>query len=61
MSYLDFGVIVVHDIVVVISLLLVDLKEGSYLLSGELLALVTCGLVVHHLVELGQCLGVVFV
>lgn len=31
--YLDLGVIIVHDIVVVIALLLVDLEEVGHLLS----------------------------
>lgn len=60
-SYLDFGVVVVHDVVVVVALLLVDLEEVGDLFSGEFFSLVAGGFVVHHLVELGQRLRVVFV
>ena len=59
--YLDFGVVVVHDIVVVVALLLVDLEEAGDLFSGQFFSLVGSGFVVHHLVELGKSLRVVLV
>ena len=61
MSYLDLGVVVVHDVVVVVALLLVHLQKTGHLLSGQLLPLVARRLVVHHLVQLRQRLGVVLV
>jgi hypothetical protein len=60
-SYLDLGVVVVHHVVVGVALLLVDLQEVGHLLSRQLLTLVAGGLVVHHLVQLRQGLGVVLV
>ena len=59
--YLDFGVIVVHDVVVVVALLLVDLEEVGHLLGCQLLPLIAGRFVVHHFVELGQSLRVVFI
>lgn len=59
--YLDFGVIVVHDVVVGVAFLLVDFEEVGDLLGGQLFSLVAGGFVVHHLVELTQGLGVVLV
>ena len=59
---LDLGVVVVHDVVVHVALLLlVDLEELGYLFRRELLALAAGRLVVHHLVQLRQGLGVVLV
>lgn len=61
MVYLDFGIVVVHDIVVGVSFFLVDFQEVRHLLSSQLLALVAGRFVVHHLVQLRKGLGVVLV
>jgi len=57
----DFGIIVVHDIVVDVSFLFAHLEETGHLLRCQLLALVGCGFVVHHLVQLRQGFRVVFI
>jgi hypothetical protein len=57
----NFGIIVVHDVIINITLLLANFEEISHLLSGQLLTLVGRGFVVHHLVQLRQCFGVVLI
>ena len=59
--YLYFGIVVVHDIVIVVTLFFVDFEEVGDLLGGEFLSFVAGGFVVHHLVELGKSFRVVFI
>jgi len=51
-QFLDFSVIVVHDIVIDVAFLLVDLQKIGDLLCRQLLSFVGSWLVVHHLVQL---------
>jgi hypothetical protein len=61
-KYLDFSIIVVHDIIVDIALIFfIDLEEVSHLFGGKFFALGRCGFVVHHFVELTEGFGVVLI
>lgn len=60
-KFLNFGVIIIHDVIIDIAFLFAHLQEVRHLLSGKFISLIGRGLVVHHLIQLRKCFRVVFV
>ena len=63
MSYFDFSLVIVHDVIIYISFfaIFVELEEVGNLFVRKFLTFGGCGLIVHHFVELVECLRVVLV
>lgn len=60
--YLDFGIVIVHNVIIDISLIFfIDFEEVSDLFSGKFFTLIGSRFVVHHFVELTESFRVVFV
>lgn len=61
-QFLNFSIIIVHDIIIDITFLfLIDFQEVGDLFGSQLLPFIARRLVVHHFVELGECLRVVLI